>query len=89
MKTPQCQGLCQSTQILLCFTIREGLYELVRVVVVHAAGVGEQVEVLAHAEDGAAQLAVLELEVLAPEVEELLHLFLGQLTLNIKKMLGL
>lgn len=49
---------------------------------VHALAVREQVEVARHALDGAAQLAVLELEVLAPEVEELLHLLLRQLSLR-------
>ena len=43
---------------------------------VHAVRVRQQVEVRAHALDGAADLAVLELEVIAPEVEELLHLVL-------------
>lgn len=65
----------------LYLTVGEGLDELVRVLVVHAVLIGEQVEVRAHALDGAAQLAVLELEVVAPEVEELLHLVLRQLTL--------
>lgn len=50
----------------------------------HPGGVGEQVEVLAHALDGAAELSVLELEVVVPEIEKLLHLFLGQLTLTTK-----
>lgn len=53
-----------------------------RIVVMHAAGVGEQVEVLTHAVDGTAQFAVLEAEVFAPEVEELLHLVLAQLALD-------
>lgn len=49
---------------------------------VYAAGVGQQVEVPAHALDGAAQLAVLELKVVFPEVKELFHLVLCQLTLT-------
>lgn len=57
-------------------TVGEGLDEAVGVGVVHSAGVCEQVVVATHAQDGAAQLAVLEAEVLAPEVEELLHLVL-------------
>lgn len=61
--------------------IGKGLYELLGVGVVHAAGVREQVKVAAHTLDGAAQLAVLELEVFAPEVEELFHLLLSQVTL--------
>lgn len=65
-------------------TIGEGSDELVGFLVVHAVGVGEEVEVVAHAFDGAAELAVLELEVVSPEVEELLHLFLRQLTLQDK-----
>lgn len=63
-------------------TVGEGLDELLGVLVVHAAGVGEQVEVPAHALDGAAQLAVLKLEVITPEVEEFFHLLLRQLTLK-------
>lgn len=62
-------------------TVGKRLDELVGVVVMHALPVREEVEVPRHALDGAAQLAVLELEVLAPEVEELLHLFLRQLGL--------
>lgn len=55
-------------------TVRKRFDKFPGVVVVHAMRVGKQVEVTAHAHDGAAQLAVLELEILAPEVEELFHL---------------
>lgn len=58
---------------LFVVTIRKGLDELVGVLVVHAVRLRQQVEVGAHALDGAAELAVLELEVVAPEVEELLQ----------------
>lgn len=58
-------------------TIWKRLDKLVRVLVMHPAGVGEQVEVLAHALDGAAEFAVLKFEILLPEVEELLHLLLS------------
>lgn len=63
-------------------TIREGFDKLFCILVVHAMRVGEQVEVAAHAVEGAAHRAVLEAEVIAPVVEELLHLFLGELALD-------
>lgn len=56
------------------YTVRERFNEFPGVVVVHAMRVGEQVEVAAHAHDGAAHLAVLEQEVVAPKVKELFHL---------------
>lgn len=68
-------------------TVGEGLDEVVGVLMVHAAGVREEVEVAAHAEDGAAQLPVHEAEVLLPEVEELLHLLVRQPALS-KRHIG-
>lgn len=55
-------------------TVRERFDKLPGVVVVHPMLVGKQVEVTAHAHYGAAQLAVLELEIVAPEVIEFFHL---------------
>lgn len=55
-------------------TVRERFDEFPGVVVVHSLRVREQVEVTAHAHYGAAQLAVLELEIVAPEVIEFFHL---------------
>lgn len=54
-------------------TIREALDVVVHVDVVHPAVVLQQRELVGHADDGAAQLAVHHLEVLAPEVLELLQ----------------
>lgn len=54
-------------------TIRKALDVVVHVDVVHPAVVLQQRELVGHADDGAAQLAVHHLEVLAPEVLELLQ----------------
>lgn len=48
------------------------------VLVVHARVVLHQLELVAHADNGAAQLAVHHLEVLAPEVVELFHDLSGE-----------
>lgn len=55
---------------------------MIRVLMMHPGGGSEQVEVPAHTLQCTPQLAVLELEVFAPEVEELLHLLLRELTLR-------
>lgn len=48
----------------------------------HALVIREEIEVVAHTEEGASELAVFKLKPLLPEHKELLHLLLGQAALK-------
>lgn len=71
--------------------VGESFNKGVRLLVVHAMVLSHNVEVMAHAPDRASEFAMLEFEVVAPEMEELFHHLLGELalkriTLNIRIM---